>query len=304
MSDIVLAFSAAFANFSRKSSAAQLPIFSPAMSEATNRSDVLRARLDQSPANGEQVAQLPSCSGEHVRCRNSARLDRTRKQLGVEPICLATVLTKPDCRVLVVSTSTNVVRRLYHFGRSVSDLARACRLMGEGAYDRLHAVLSSVSAWRASKAPSTWSVASPDSRGGSRSTSSQVSPPSSRLARGRLVGADASILVSPGRPVRAVRHAARRARCEVLNIPGTSTSVAHVAPRLDLSSPIDRLRRNPPKATASRHSASARRGHAARRAGGAGAGVRRRIRHAPRVRRGRSAPSGGALYLAIQRVGF
>jgi hypothetical protein len=33
----------------------------------------------------------------------------------------------------------NVVRRLYHFGRSVSDLARACRLMGEGAYDRLHA---------------------------------------------------------------------------------------------------------------------------------------------------------------------
>ena len=35
----------------------------------------------------------------------------------------------------------NVVRRLYHFGRSVSDLARACRLMGEGAYDRLHAAL-------------------------------------------------------------------------------------------------------------------------------------------------------------------
>ena len=34
----------------------------------------------------------------------------------------------------------NVVRRLYHFGRSVSDLARACRLMGEGAYDRLHAL--------------------------------------------------------------------------------------------------------------------------------------------------------------------
>ncbi len=33
----------------------------------------------------------------------------------------------------------NVVRRLYHFGRSVSELARACRLMGEGAYDRLHA---------------------------------------------------------------------------------------------------------------------------------------------------------------------
>ena len=33
----------------------------------------------------------------------------------------------------------NVVRRLYHFGRSVSDLAQACRLMGEGAYDRLHA---------------------------------------------------------------------------------------------------------------------------------------------------------------------
>jgi hypothetical protein len=26
---------------------------------------------------------------------------------------------------------------LYHFGRSVSDLARACRSMGEGAYDRL-----------------------------------------------------------------------------------------------------------------------------------------------------------------------
>ena len=34
---------------------------------------------------------------------------------------------------------SNVVRRLYHFGRSVSDLAQACRLMGEGAYDRLHA---------------------------------------------------------------------------------------------------------------------------------------------------------------------
>jgi hypothetical protein len=37
---------------------------------------------------------------------------------------------------------TNVVRRLYHFGRSVSDLAQACRLMGEGAYDRLHAARS------------------------------------------------------------------------------------------------------------------------------------------------------------------
>jgi hypothetical protein len=33
----------------------------------------------------------------------------------------------------------NVVRALYHFGRSVSDLARACRSMGEGAYDRLRA---------------------------------------------------------------------------------------------------------------------------------------------------------------------
>jgi hypothetical protein len=32
-----------------------------------------------------------------------------------------------------------LVGGLYHFGRSVSDLARACRLMGEGAYDRLHA---------------------------------------------------------------------------------------------------------------------------------------------------------------------
>jgi len=34
---------------------------------------------------------------------------------------------------------TNLVGGLYHFGRSVSDLARAFRLMGEGAYDRLHA---------------------------------------------------------------------------------------------------------------------------------------------------------------------
>jgi hypothetical protein len=37
------------------------------------------------------------------------------------------------------NSTLNVVRRLYHSGRSVSDLARACRLMGEGAYDRLHA---------------------------------------------------------------------------------------------------------------------------------------------------------------------
>ncbi len=40
----------------------------------------------------------------------------------------------------------NVVRRLYHFGRSVSDLARACRLMGEGAYDRLHADWDTIAA--------------------------------------------------------------------------------------------------------------------------------------------------------------
>ena len=36
----------------------------------------------------------------------------------------------------------NLVGGLYHFGRSVSDLARAFRLMGEGAYDRLHAANS------------------------------------------------------------------------------------------------------------------------------------------------------------------
>jgi hypothetical protein len=40
---------------------------------------------------------------------------------------------------------TNVVRALYHFGRSVSDLARACRSMGEGAYDRLRAIHLDVS---------------------------------------------------------------------------------------------------------------------------------------------------------------
>ena len=40
---------------------------------------------------------------------------------------------------MTAAMEANVVRRLYHFGRSVSDLARACRLMGEGAYDRLHA---------------------------------------------------------------------------------------------------------------------------------------------------------------------
>ena len=41
--------------------------------------------------------------------------------------------------VTAIGYIANVVRGLYHFGRSVSDLARACRLMGEGAYDRLHA---------------------------------------------------------------------------------------------------------------------------------------------------------------------
>ena len=44
-----------------------------------------------------------------------------------------------ECPHEHVRADSNVVRRLYHFGRSVSELARACRLMGEGAYDRLHA---------------------------------------------------------------------------------------------------------------------------------------------------------------------
>jgi hypothetical protein len=48
------------------------------------------------------------------------------------------VWTSPPSRRTATRPS-NVVRRLYHFGRGVSDLARACRLMGEGAYDRLHA---------------------------------------------------------------------------------------------------------------------------------------------------------------------
>ncbi len=46
---------------------------------------------------------------------------------------------RPMPPAVVLTWVANVVRRLYHFGRSVSDLAQACRLMGEGAYDRLHA---------------------------------------------------------------------------------------------------------------------------------------------------------------------
>ena len=55
------------------------------------------------------------------------------------PTLLARTSLSSVLRKTRVHSVLNVVRRLYHFGRSVSDLAQACRLMGEGAYDRLHA---------------------------------------------------------------------------------------------------------------------------------------------------------------------
>jgi hypothetical protein len=45
-------------------------------------------------------------------------------------------------RSRLIGSLLYVVRHLYHFGRSVSDLAQACRLMREGAYDYLHACAS------------------------------------------------------------------------------------------------------------------------------------------------------------------